>query len=225
MSDRTTLSEKTAGFAQDSSGRLTPSDIDSCLDAAISRYSRHRPDEKTVDISGSGEHDYDLPQGWLEGFSDIRQIEYPVDQVPAMLLDDDDYELYRSVDGLKLRLISYAPADDFRVTITVPRTDETVPGNDIDAVSLLAASLCLERLATRFVDTGDPIIQADVVNYRTKSAEAAARAKQYAKLYKEHLGLKEDDNQPAASAVSSNEINYPGGGDRLTHPRRGRRLR
>jgi hypothetical protein len=219
--------DKIKTLVQDASGKLASTDYDQMLDAALKRYSKHRPDEKVADIAGNGTHDYDLPAGWADEFSAPVRIEYPIGSMPEELLDADEYYLYKTPAGKKLRVVSIAPAAtaSFRVTFTIPRTDLTVPDNDVDAVAMLAASLCLEILATRYVDTSDPTIAADVVNYRSKSSEAAGRAKTYLKLYKEHLGIKEDDTVPAASAVSSHELNYPGGGDRLTHPRRLRRLR
>ena len=51
------------------------------------------------------------------------------------------------------------------------------------------------------------------MNYRSKSYEAAQRAKAMMKLYKEHMGIKEDDITPAASAVKDMDMKYPGGGE------------
>ena len=69
------------------------------------------------------------------------------------------------------------------------------------------------------------LIDADAVNYRTKSAEFAARAKRLLQLYKDHMGLKEDDTATPAAAVADHDEKYPGGFERLTHPRWTRRLR
>ncbi len=219
--------DKVKRLVQDASGKLESTDFDQILDHAIRQYSKHRPDEKVVDIVGNSTHDYDLPAGWSAEFSQISRIEYPIGGMPEELLDADEYYIYKTPTGSKLRMVSATPpaTASFRVTFTIPRTDISIADNDVDAVTMLAASFCLEVLATRYVDTSDPTIAADMVNYRSKSSEAASRAKTLRGLYKEHIGMKEDDGTPPAAVVSSSELNYPGGMDRLTHPRRARRLR
>lgn len=206
---------------KDDSGKITTEDKDRNILEAIKKYSKHRPDLKVVDIAGNGTHDYSLPTGWIDEFSIIRSIEYPVGNVPADYLDADDYEIYQTTTAKKIRLNTYSPSasDSFRVSFTIPRTDTTIPDNDVDAVCNLASSLCLEELANFYIQLGDSTIGADSVNYRSKSYEAAQRAKAMLRLYKEHMGIKEDDTTPAASAIIDLDMKYPGGAERLTHPR------
>jgi hypothetical protein len=227
MSAYNDLLNAVLGIVKDDSEKLTPADYGTRIADAISRYSKHRPDVAAVDTTGNGTHDYDLPAGWSDGFSVIRSVEYPIGDVPATLLDEDDYGIYRSPGGERIRLAVISPGATaaFRVTFTIPRTAETVPDIDSHAVCSLAAALCLEDLANIFAQTSDPTIAADVVNYRTKSAEFASRAKRLMALYKEHMGIKADDTTPAASAVADLDVNYPGGADRLTHPRWARERR
>lgn len=195
--------------------------------AALERYSKHRPKVDVVDITGDGTHDYATPTGWIDEFSSIVSVEYPVGDVPESLLDADDYKIYQTTSAKKVRLINDAPpaTETFRVSFTVPRTATTVPSGDVDAVAKLAASFCLEELANAFAQTGDSTIGADVVNYHSKSSEFAARAKRLMQLYKEHMGLKDGDTAPAAAVIRDFDQKYPGGLDRLTHPRRARERR
>jgi hypothetical protein len=227
MSDLNVLTQKVVALLKDDSSKIQPEDVQRAIQTSLTRYSAHRPDEKVVDVVGNGTHDYTLPTGWVQDFSSVISIEYPIGSVPAELLDDDDFEIYNTPTGRKLRLKNDAPpaTASFRATFSVPRTDVTLPQQDEDALVILATSLCLEMLANAWVQSSDSTLGADSVNYRTKSQEAASRAAKLLKLYKEHVGLKEDDGVGPASAVSSHELNYPGGGDRLTHPRRLRRLR
>ncbi|MBI5075630.1 MAG: hypothetical protein HZB62_10770 [Nitrospirae bacterium] len=222
------LLERTIAIVADSSAKLVnPDDYQAKLTAALKTYTGHRPDTAVVDITGDAGHDYALPAGWVEGVSRILSIEYPVDSVPAALLDNDEYQIYQATAAKKIRLLNNAPAatETVRVTFTTPRTEATVLVSDEDAVCDLAAAACLEQLANLFVQTSDPTIQADVVNYRSKSQEAASRAKTLRGLYKAHMNLKDDDTVQPASAVASLEQHYPGGADRLTHSRWSRRRR
>lgn len=222
------LLQKVQALTKDTDGKLSDTDWQNGILGALGRYSKHRPKISLADITGDGTHLYAVPMGWVEEFSQIESIEYPIDQNPPEFLDaDDDYALYVTASAEKIRLINDAPpaSESFRVKFTVPRTEATIAQNDIDAVANLAASICLGILASRYIGIGDSTFQADVVNYRTKSQEATARAKTCLAFYNDHMGIKNDGTVPAASAVVSHEINYPGGGDRLTHQRRNRRLR
>lgn len=228
MSTLSDIRGRVVGAVKDDAGKLAnPGDYDRNIRAAIARYSRHKPDLKIVDVTGNGTQEYSLPTGWVDEFSMIISIEYPVGNVPATLLDPEDFEIYRTPAAKKIRLISATPeaTETFRVAFSAPRAETTVPANDVEALVNLATSLCCEDLANAYAQTGDSTLNADVVNYRTKSGEFAARAKRLMALYKEHLGVKEDDSTPAASAVRDLDMKYPGGGERLTHPRRDRKRR
>lgn len=228
MSTLAEIREKVIGSVKDDSGKLVnPDDYNAKIQAAIKRYSRHRPGIKVADIVGNGTHDYALPTGWNDEFSAIKSIEYPLGDVPATMLDNDEFEIYQSPTGKKIRLLNYALAAtaSFRVSFTILRTDATIPDMDVDALVTLAAALCCEDLANAFIQSSDSTIGADSVNYRSKAAEAASRGKRLMQLYKEHLGIKDDDITPAASAVVDLDMKYPGGGERLTHSRWGRKRR
>ncbi len=222
------IRQKVVDTVKDDSGKLViPEDYDRNIAAALNRYSGHRPDVLVVDVSGAGVHDYALPAGWVEGFSAVKAIEYPAGDVPAAQLDADDYEIYQTPTDKKLRLKTAAPsaAETFRVSFTAPRAYAGIPSADLDAFVWLVASLCCEELATAFAQSGDTTISADSVDYRDKTQRFASRAKRLMQLYKEHLGLKDEDLTPPASAVTDLDIKYPGGGARLTHPRPARERR
>lgn len=228
MTNQADIRQRIIGLVKDDAARLAvPDDYDRIISAALSRYSKHKPALKVADIVGNGSHDYDLPAGWSDEFSDIRTIEYPLGNVPASSIDSDEFELYQTPTAKKIRLINDTPsaAESFRVTFTVPRTASTVPDGDADAFTWLAASLCCEELANAYAQSGDSTMAADSVDYKDKSYRFAQRAKRLMQLYKEHLGLKDDDSVPAAAAVANLDLGYPGGGDRLTHSRRQRERR
>ncbi len=206
---------------------VNPDDYDRAIAESIGRYSRHRPAEAVEDIPGNGTHDVDLPGGWIDEFSTVRSVEYPVGHVPASLVENDACGIYQTPAGSRLRLVAVTPgaSEAVRLTYTVMRTDSTVPAGDVDAVCNLAASLCLEWLANIFTQTGDSTIAADAVNYRSKGTEFASRARRLMQLYKEHMGLKDDDTTRPAAAIADSAQKYPGGSERLTHPEWARRRR
>jgi hypothetical protein len=221
MSNWITLKNLIVSKIKDDSGKITDDDIEISLNAAIQAYSRHRPDCKVASTTGNATHDYTLPEGWIDGFSRILLIEYPVDNVPTDYLDDDEYLIYQTTTVKKVRLLYYSPAitETFLISFTIPRTDLTILDNDADALCNLAASCCLEQLANAFAQTGDSTISADAVNYRSKASDFGYRAKRFRDLYKEHMGIKDDASTLAAIVTSDMDLKYPGGGARLTHPR------
>lgn len=93
----------------------------------------------------------------------------------------------------------------------------TVPDADFDAVCYLGAALAFEMLAALKVQSGDPSIAADVVDYRSKSDQYRSMAKEYRALYNQHLG--KGAEVLAASGVQNLDVPLSAGGDRLTHPR------
>lgn len=200
------LIDQVFGKVKDDSGRLTDSaDYQPAIDAALETYSKDRPRTVVVDSVGAGTHDVALPDDWVEEFSTVKQVEYPVDEVEPVLVPKDLFTVYRKPSGEVLRLFGSTPDADeaVRITITVPRTESTIVTGDLDAVASLAAANCCELLANIFAQTSDPTIQADVVNYRTKSGEFAARAKALRKIYTNHMGIKDGDGAPASTVVAA----------------------
>lgn len=213
------LIDSVVSKVKDDSGRLTVTDdYQPAITAALERYSVHRPREVVVDVTGTGGHDVTLPASWVDEFSTLRSVEYPVDEVPAEFLTVDEWTVYNSPAGKVLRLVGDTPAetDSLRLTITVPRAEAQIKTGDTDAVASLAASFCLDTLANLFASANDPTIMADVVNYRTKSVEYASRAKALRRLYRDHVGIDEDGGAPASMTV----VPPPAGGIGLTHWRR-----
>ena len=136
MSDLLTLLNKVVGIVKDDSAKLVnPDDYELKIAEALNTYSKHRPDTDVVDVTGNGGHDYDLPTGWSEGFSEIKSIEYPIGDIPATLLDPDTYEIYQNTTKKQVRLLNNSPAaaDTFRITFTIPRTITTIIATDEDA--------------------------------------------------------------------------------------------
>lgn len=189
---------------KDTSGKLDdPGDYTSALSGALKRYSKDRPLLMVEDLSGADSYDLPLPGGWCEGFSTIAGIEYPVGNVPATLLDSDLWQLYRSPDGLKLRILhaSIDTGETVRVEYTALYGEATIPTADEEAIAALAASLCLRQLAAGYGNTNDSTIQADSVNHQSKTDEYRRLADSFEKLYGDHLGI--GANSPIAAAMAT----------------------
>lgn len=225
--------DKVDQTVKDTASKLTSDERDNWIQEAVKIYSKHRPRVVVKDITGDGTYDYSISTSlasWIKGFSIIKSIEYPADERDPSYLEDDEYAVYEKEAGQYLRLFADMPSaiEKIRVAYTalhiLSESQDTVPAIDEDAICNLAASLCSQALASVYAATSDSTIGADSVNYRTKSQEYSSRAREQKKIYLEHLGIKEGEVAPS-SAVTDMSMNYPGGGDRLTHPRRDRRKR
>ncbi|PKN46764.1 MAG: hypothetical protein CVU59_05040 [Deltaproteobacteria bacterium HGW-Deltaproteobacteria-17] len=213
------LYDLTKTRVKDDSDRLSdPTDYDDAIAQALKRYSKFRPRLNCADIPGAGTHDIAIPADWEDGLSSIVSAEYPVGDVPETLLETYQWRLYRTPSGLVIRLPEHTPDADetVRVLYSVMHDEDSIPPVDLESVADLAASICLRMLAAKYVDTGDPLIAADVVNYRSKSDEARRAADGLEKRCKEHLGIKDGDTVPAAMAVARPPDD---GRVRLTHGR------
>lgn len=199
----------------------------------LKAHARHRPRVVVEDESGTGAFDYLISAlaKWSEGFSAIRQIEYPVDDTDeaADLLEDGDWEIYEKPAGKVIRFLEVKPAtgESFRVTYTAPHDFSltgsacTVAAFDDEAVQALAAANFCKMLAVYYSQNQDSTIAADSVDHKSKAQEFAARAKMLAQAYYDHMGIKEGQPKPA-SLTQDQDVVYPWGTDRLTHPRRER---
>lgn len=201
-----TLFEMTKGRVKDDSGKLSePFDYDDSIAAAIKRYSKDRPRLTCFDQPGQDSSDIPLPADWNPGFSAIESIEYPIGNNPETLVDSRDWRLYRTPTDTFIRFETIKPASskDVRLLYSILHDEASLPVSDLEAVANLAASYCCRVLANAFGNTSDPVIQADVVNYRSKGDEYARRAKELEGLYKNHLGIRDGDTVAAATASVS----------------------
>lgn len=218
---------------QDAANSLASADKDAAIVEAIQKkYSKDVPLEVVTDVVSDGTRDLPLPvvnagPVFEDGFSDVKSIEYPIGQDPEAYLDVNDFKLYRSPTGLKIRTRGtvVTNADNARLTWTARHLADasTVYAGDFDAVCCLAASIAFEQLAAKYTQSGDSTVSADVVNYRTKNQEYLALAKSMFKRYADHVDLNTTDNgsggspQKAALAIGDMDNTMATGIDRIIH--------
>lgn len=207
---------------------LTDAEINAFIAQALGRYSIDRPREVVADVTADGTRQTSLPAGFVDGTSVLLRVELSVagdfDEV-----DPRAFGLYRTPTALVIRwLAGTAPTtgESVRVAHTAGRTlgvttaTTTVLDSDFHAVCDLAVSLCCAALAQKYARTAEPILNADVVGYRTKAQEWDGRATAYRRAYTEHIGAAAG---PAPAGASVNwDSRATGGADWLTHPRRTR---
>lgn len=216
---------------KDTAGLLTQVEKDKAIAEAVKVYSKYRPRERVHELTGTGAaFEFAVPTDWEDGFSSIRgDVEYPAAKREPEVIERDDWIIYRDpTAGPKFRLLRHTPTASekvrFRYTVrhTVDVTTDTVPLADREAGAKLAGSYGARALAAYYAQSQDPTLAADVVNYRTKAQDYTMLADRLLKAVKEHLGLKDQDQVPAAGAAIDLDVDLQPGGDRFYHPRRWR---
>lgn len=213
---------------KDGGGYMTSSEIDSMIgNELVQMYSKHRPCEKHSDISANGTYSYTINAtnfpGWVDGFSQIKDVWYPAGE--SQNPDDDlipfeEWTVYKTSSASYLRFIADTPSSGtIRVKYVIPHTIgatvalTTIYDNDFVALVHLGSAFCLMALANRYAQTSDSTIGADAVAYREKSDIYAARSKDFYKMYMNYMF----PDIEASGSLKEFDVNYPTGDSRLTH--------
>lgn len=198
---------------------------------AVEIYSNHRPRVRVVDQGGVGTHVATLfvLEGWDNEYSQVRAVEYPVDDTKAghTILDPKAWEVYQAPDGKELHLLDREQIEEgaaIRITFTaahvVDDSGSTIPGKDEMAVQTLAAACFCRLLAAAYAEATDSTINADSVDQVSKRREYEAQAKAFEGEFTNLTGIKPGQPKPAAGVANWDLDLANGRGDRFTHPRR-----
>jgi hypothetical protein len=186
---------------------LAPGVIEERLGDAVRFYSRISPMVNGVkDYAGDGStYEFDLPADWDAQFSRVARIEYPQGEQQPEYLGTDEWIIYDTPSSQKLRFTKTTPAsgETARVSYTrmhkISSQQNTVPEGDNRALCYLAASLIARNMEMKYASHTEPMLEADVINYRTKQRQYADVADHYEALYKAHFGMRARDISPAAA--------------------------
>lgn len=216
--------DELASLIKDDPPKLTTTaggDLDKILAKAVRDYSQHRPFHVRKKVTGNGTSEYVISaifgSLWKHGYSIIREIEYPIDEKPKVVLDPSLHEIYddgSAQDGsnLILRFVDSQPAAtaffiaEISVEMSLPRAGtQNFPDTDenFSNITVLAAAYACQRLAAAYAQSSDATITADVVNYHDKSARYQSLARQYLKQYNLAVFGKEEPEASVEAALSS----------------------
>jgi hypothetical protein len=203
---------KVGNRIKDAAAKLVQADVDAAIVGALEEYSKARPRERVILLTGTGAFDYLASglTGFVDGFAPggVRSIVYPWDATTPTptFLDSDQFGLIRLVAGLTLRFLSARPtaAQQFLVTYTTPHTVDvstsSVSVADDETLSDLAACYACEALAGFYSQSTDGSISADSVDHRSKADMYRSQAKRWRDAYA--AKMQGDDADEAAFAVS-----------------------
>lgn len=205
-------------------GNVKKNDAQQYLDEALLVYSKYRPlvRKEKVTVSAAA-HEFALPAEagfeWQQEFSQIQNIEYPVDYNPIELLPEKDFDIIlNDSSAYKLRT-RYDLEIAYRITYTIGHkfngdNPYICTANDVDfyCIANIAAGIYLLALAARYGQSVAPFENADTVNYDTKPDQYRRLAKVLFGQAANWLGINVSDldgtdlEQQASS--SNQEIEY-----------------
>lgn len=174
------------------------------VDSTIALYSRYFPrfTAATVVVASSNtSYSFAVPSGWEPTFSKVVRLEYPLSENPPEYLDSANYELYRDPadDVEKILFIEMLPVANFGILYTRRWSEASLSDFDQDSVALLATATVCDRIAARNAGSTDPLISADVVNYKTKTDQYINMKKQFLQLFCMRTGVDPKTLAPTAA--------------------------
>lgn len=204
-------------LARDTGTRLDTTRQDDCIAQALDEFNRRRPLKiATASAScptGNGTARIDISgiTTYVPGFSAATSLEYPIDEDPESFVDrkfwavDDELRLLKTTSGV------IASGAKFRLRHTAPHTIANFPdaggattlsASDFEALGLLVAVYFCEALASTYANTVDTLVNADVVNNRTKTQEYEGRARNLRTRFEERMTAPPANQAPASSFAS-----------------------
>ena len=212
-------------LVRDRDGVISTMQRDQAIADAVARYSADRPRLLVVDVDSAGGRRTDTPEGWFDGFSTLRDAEFPIGDVPATMLLMGNVRMYRGPSSVQIELpFSLTAGESIRYTFTaqhlLDESDDTVPDAHRPPVAALAAAFLCDQLANYYTTESAPTITADTLDHADKSRKFASRAKELRLQYANTLGVNTTRLAPAAAIVDLDR-NASDGGGRIFHPRRG----
>ncbi len=173
--------------------------------------------------------------GWRSLMGTPLELEYPAatvssDESPNRL-DDDEWETYHTEEGLWLRFPAHRPSTTETIRASISEPYEWIRGGipsidtpveHFEALCYLAASLCCDRVASKFGQKRSSTLNADVADRSNQGTFYRTQANKYRAYYNRTLGIgKEAVTLPSASVMDIDaQPTY--GGDFMFHGKRGR---
>lgn len=196
-------------------GSTTNARVDEAALQALERFSQDRPRRLTTAAAAVGAASYDLalPASWVEGFSELENIEYPVPtsarNFPAYLPRDEWGTLTSATGTTVIRSFGaqFSPSSNYSLVYTAPHTLDdldaatatTIPAGDEAAFCRLTAAKALFILAASTASETDSSVSIDVAGHREKADRYRSLAKDMLADYEKAMA--EDGGPPAVAFV------------------------
>ncbi len=195
---------------------------DAAIASAVTQYSAASPREIVEDVECPGGQVLPLPAAWIDGHSEIRGIEYPINRVPPVEIGLDALRVIRAPGGASL-LFLYSPTSGEFVRLhytgahVLDEDTDTIPDRHRRAVAALAAADLCGQLSAHYATEGAPTIGADSADHQGKTERYRLRARDLRAEYTQTVGSVSERTRPASIDVALPSRDSLGGKP-LFHP-------
>jgi hypothetical protein len=174
---------------KDDSGYLSEDDLNLCLENALAKLSKDWPLIIDIACNGNNGRDYDLPEEWVEGFSFIQAIEYPVGNIFPEYLEEEEFLIFQNNNVKKIRFLKneILSTESYRMFFAVPYriTSEinNVPNPLSKAVIFLSSFLASEMLSAKYSQFQNSAMNSEFVNFNAQSEKLKKIGRDYYNAY------------------------------------------
>ena len=222
-----------SGLIQDAAGKLPVTTRNQAIRSALSLHAQNIPAIKFQIVTGVSDGCARTPTGWADEMSQIKQLEYPLNDRPPVYLEEEDFSVIAAATAAtpyRILFINSTPAATapFGVRFTAPHflgataSQNTIPDAHIDAVANLSASIACQQLSAFYSQQGDNLINADSVNNQSKTPNYLQLAKVFMSYYVKFFKIDEQGFAKAATINIDIDRRFSWGEDFMYHPRRWR---
>ncbi len=196
---------------------------DDAIENAVTRYSANVPARVVEDVVVDSAGAVPLPAGWIEGESELTQVEHPLGQQPRVYVPLELFLVEQTPSGTVIEQMAGAVAGDtLRLSFTgahaLTTTSDTIPSKHRYAVACLAASDLCGQLAAYYANEGAPTLPADTVDHKGKSERWRARARDLAAEFTRVVGVPQSERARPASVDVAPPRRDSLGRKRFFHP-------
>lgn len=174
--------------------------IETAMRSALVEHAKFSSFESVDEAAGEGSPYFDLPDGWIDGFSDITGVEHPARQNPPVDLCHRSWRVVRSPTDVTVKqiLLDRSPSSSewVRFTFTAywpfPTTDagdDRIPDGDFEAVANLVAAYCCEQLQSSAARSRIPAMNSETVPSGDRAASLKDAATSFRESYKRLVGF------------------------------------
>ena len=167
---------------------IETSAYEAAISAALKEYSNNFPCDANYTLIGiTGTSEYALPASWEDGFSYVKDVQFPDDSFPPEYVEKTDYFIKDN----KICFEEDCPSTGInsKMYYVIPHTESTIPDQHFEAVVLMAASEACKLIAVKYSHTSNKNIGADSVDYKMRSDDFRKNAEAYKKEAWAKLGM------------------------------------
>ncbi len=174
---------------------FTDDQINDLIVKALKKYSRRRPQTTVSALTGNTTAIYSLPAAFENGFSRIKEVEFPIQLSPKQFIRANHYELDNDPDGKIFRFDNFNPGSGQTFWIKYTTRHEfgsdgqaDVAESDQAAFEYLTASILCNAYSAFYASKANASLpEVEAIAYNERVDEYKTKAGDYFKMYTDEI--------------------------------------